>query len=402
MAILDKTSPQRIARLTPLSAIVALIEARVGAVAPRKSAPAPVLGATLAADVVAPQWPPRPIALRDGFAVEAAAIADAGPYAPAPLPSAARRLDGGEPLPNGADAVLPLDAVNERANLAEAVAAVSPGEGVLPAGGDASPPTALRRAGERLRAIDRAVMAAAGIAEVTVREPRVAHRLRQRANDDADRGRAGHACALHPRRRRHALGEPSPLEAALTDDQAGSAIAIGGTGSGQHDIAVHTLARLGRVEAHGIAVSPGETAAFGFVGTRPVLLVPGRLDAALAIWLLIGRHVVAKLAGGSVADTPAMLPLKRKVASTIGLTEFDSRYLRRRLGGAAGVRLFVIDGALAQRRLDRRPGRQRRFCSRNASRLLGHGHKSQARNLDPARRSSRRCGAPRGRSNSSK
>jgi molybdopterin biosynthesis enzyme len=40
---------------------------------------------------------------------------------------------------------------------------------------------------------------------------------------------------------------------------------------------VKTLARLGQVEAHGIAVSPGETAAFGFAGARPVLLIPGRL-----------------------------------------------------------------------------------------------------------------------------
>jgi molybdopterin biosynthesis enzyme len=84
---------------------------------------------------------------------------------------------------------------------------------------------------------------------------------------------------------------------------------------------VQTLAKHGRVEAHGIAVSPGETAAFGFVGSRPYLLVPGRLDAALAIWLLIGRHLVAKLAGGSVVDVPIVLPLKRKVTSTIGLTE---------------------------------------------------------------------------------
>jgi molybdopterin biosynthesis enzyme len=51
------------------------------------------------------------------------------------------------------------------------------------------------------------------------------------------------------------------------------------------------------------------------------LLIPGRLDAALSIWLSIGRHLVAKLAGGSVADMPAMLPLKRKVTSTIGLAE---------------------------------------------------------------------------------
>jgi len=86
-------------------------------------------------------------------------------------------------------------------------------------------------------------------------------------------------------------------------------------------MAVRTLARFGTVEAHGIAISPGETAAFGFVDGRPVLLVPGRLDAALAAWLLIGRHLLAKLAGGEVDDLPAMVPLKRKITSTIGLTE---------------------------------------------------------------------------------
>ncbi|MGB7178047.1 MAG: molybdopterin-binding protein, partial [Xanthobacteraceae bacterium] len=52
-----------------------------------------------------------------------------------------------------------------------------------------------------------------------------------------------------------------------------------------------------------------------------VLLMPGRLDSALAIWLLVGRHIMAKLSGSRVEDTPKMLPLKRKVTSTIGLTE---------------------------------------------------------------------------------
>jgi len=116
-------------------------------------------------------------------------------------------------------------------------------------------------------------------------------------------------------------GRSIALEPALGGEETSAVIAVGGTGSGLRDAAVHTLARLGQVEAHGIAVSPGETAAFGFAGARPVLLVPGRLDAALAIWLLIGRHIVAKLAGGRIADVPVTLPLKRKVTSTIGLTE---------------------------------------------------------------------------------
>ena len=41
----------------------------------------------------------------------------------------------------------------------------------------------------------------------------------------------------------------------------------------------------------------------------------------LALWLLIGRHLVAKLAGGNVGDMPMLLPLTRKVTSTIGMTE---------------------------------------------------------------------------------
>ena len=62
------------------------------------------------------------------------------------LPLTARRIDAGEALPSDADAVLPLDAVTLRGHRAEAVAAVTAGEGVLPNGGDATPRTPLRRA----------------------------------------------------------------------------------------------------------------------------------------------------------------------------------------------------------------------------------------------------------------
>ena len=92
----------------------------------------------LAEDVQPPECPPRPIALRDGFAVAAAEIADAGPYAPMPLTLTARRIDTGDLLPRGTDAVAPLDAIALRGTRAEAVAGVAPGDGVLAAGGDAA------------------------------------------------------------------------------------------------------------------------------------------------------------------------------------------------------------------------------------------------------------------------
>jgi len=319
----EDSTKQRITRLTPLGAILALIEARVAAVKPQQSIIAAALGYTLAEAVVASQRPPRAIALRDGFAVAAAVVADASSYAPVVLPAAARRIDVGEPLPDGADAVLPLDTVTLRGDRAEAIAAVTAGEGILPAGGDATPQMPLRRASNVLRAIDVAGIVAAGIEDVTIRMPRITI---------VRGGAAGSpvidaALAALSRAATGAGASVSAsavaLDAALMDEQTDAVIAVGGTGGGRRDAAVNTLARLGSVAAHGIAVSPGETAAFGFVGSRPILFIPGRLDAALAVWLLIGRQLSAKLAGGSLADAAVMLSLKRKITSTIGLTELS-------------------------------------------------------------------------------
>jgi molybdopterin biosynthesis enzyme len=315
-----ETTIQRIARLTPLDAVLASVQSRVAAVMPRRTPLSQALGAVLAEDVQPPECPARPIALRDGFAVAAAEIADAGPYAPMPLTLTARRIDTGDLLPCGTDAVAPLNAIALRGTRAEAVAPVAPGEGVLAAGGDAAPATALRRVGERLRTLDLAAMTAAGVAEVTIRSPRLVL-----ARATAARTPVLNAAQLTLSRCAAkagcAVSEASSLAEALSEGQCDAVIGIGGTGSGRRDDAVQELVRRGRVEAHGIAVCPGETAALGFVGNRPVLLVPGRLDAALAVWLLIGRQLTAKLAAGSIEDAPITASLRRKVTSTIGMTE---------------------------------------------------------------------------------
>lgn len=321
--MIDYSSAQRICRLTPLKAVLELINAQVGAVAPQRRTIAMTHGRALAEDVISSACPEYPIALRDGFAVAAASVADAGPYAPVPLPATARRVDVGQSLPSGTDTVLPFDSVALRGARAEAVAPVTAGEGVLSAGGDAAPRTTLRRTGERMRTVDVAAMQAAGIKDALIREPRVAVALGGEPGTRAlgaafefSVGAVSDAGAAVLRN-----GPDITLEGMVADADGDAIVAIGGTGSGQGDRAVQSLARLGRVEMHGIAISPGETAAFGFAGVRPVLLIPGRVDAALAVWLLIGRHLVARLAAGRVEDVPLMMPLKRKVAAAIGLTE---------------------------------------------------------------------------------
>jgi molybdopterin molybdotransferase len=320
--MVEDLSAQRISRLTPLKAVLDLIDARVEAVPAQRWAIATAYGHTLAEDIVASRRPEHPIALRDGLAVDSNAVADASSYAPMPLPSPIRRIDVGERMPEGTDAVLPLDAVVLRGKQAEAVAPVMAGEGVLPAGGDAAPRSLMRRAGERMRSVDVAAARAAEIQSALVREPRIA--VVAGGEPGTRPLHAAAACLVDAVLDAGAKVSSSPdmtLAAAVADANNDAIIAVGGTGSGRRDTAVATLARLGRVEVHGIAIAPGETAAFGFADTRPVLLVPGRLDAALAVWLLIGRPLIAKLAGGRAEDVSVTLPLKRKVTSTIGLTE---------------------------------------------------------------------------------
>ena len=314
---------QRIARLTPLADVLAIIDARVGAVAPRACAVEAALGGTLAEDVVADARPLAAIALRDGWAVEAAALADAGPYTPVPFASLPPELNVGDPLPPGANAVAPQDAITVRGNRTEAVAPVAPGDGVLAAGADAAPHEPLRRNGQRVRSIDIAVFAAAGISELKLRAPRF--RL---ACGSASRSALVDAAIAALARAVESVGgkvretnQISPLEQALNDASCDAVIVVGGTGSGQNDRSVRVLARLGSVEAHGIAIAPGETTAFGVIGKRPVLLVPGRIDAALAAWVLLGRHVLAQLAATHERDDAVMLALTRKVTSNLGLTE---------------------------------------------------------------------------------
>src|SRR5581483_4865123 len=140
-----------------LADVLNSFQTAVDAVAPREEALASAVGKTLAADVaIGTPQPARALALRDGFAVRADATTGAGAYAPAPLSPPAVRIDSGDPLPTGTDAVADFDAIGVRG---EALAPVAPGEGVLAAGADAVP-GALRLAGSRLRRLDAALLAA--------------------------------------------------------------------------------------------------------------------------------------------------------------------------------------------------------------------------------------------------
>jgi len=317
---------QTIARLTPLAEVLALADMRVKPVAPRTIDVAIALGRVLAKDALVPARPNTAIALVDGWAMNANDTLGVGSYAPALLMRTPQRVEVGQPMPPDTDSVAPLDAVKLAGGRAEALAPVNPGDGVLAAGGDCDPAIPLRRAGERLRSTDLAVFAAAGLARAAVREPRI-NILPLRGNTIINAAARLVADDIERRGGVARLEAGRDLGLALAAESADAIVVIGGTGTGRNDTSVQTLARGGELAAHGIALTPGETAALGFIGPRPVLLLPGRLDAALAVWLLVGRRLLARLCGGDDNEATATATLARKVASPVGLAEFVS--LRR-------------------------------------------------------------------------
>jgi molybdopterin biosynthesis enzyme len=323
---------QLISRLTPLAEVLGLIDAEVQPVIPRPLDLAAAAGRTLAKDTLAPARPAAATALADGWALAADLTLGAGGYAPALLPRAPTRVEAGQAMPPDTDSVAPFDAVKNTAAGAEALVALNPGEGMLAAGGDCDPGIPLRREGARLRATDLAAFAAAGLARVTVREPKL-RILPLRGSTIVTA--AARLIAADAERRGGAvrLDESGRLDVAIGVDSIDCIVGIGGTGSGRNDASVHVLAREGRVAVHGMALAPGETAALGFAGTRPVLLLPGRLDAALSVWLVVGRHLLAALAATKRKDNDPgkTLTLARKVASSVGLAELVP--VRRGPGG---------------------------------------------------------------------
>jgi len=314
-------SPQRIARLVPLTDVLAWIDANVRTVAPREAGIADALGRTLAQEIrIAHAMPAQAICLRDGFALQSDWTSDASSYAPAPLPQAPLRVGAGDALPPGADCVAALDDVAIRGERAEALAVVAPGDGILPAGGDAAADQSLLNAGRRLRASDVALLCAATISRVIIRAPCI-RVVRAGGADDIIASAAQMMAAAIVAEGGTISGEDGALASALQDNDADAVIAIGGTGAGRNDASVTALAGAGQVAFHGIGLRPGETAAIGVANAKPVLVVPGRIDAALACWLMLGQRVFARLAGRDVNDVAAPVTLTRKITSTIGIAD---------------------------------------------------------------------------------
>ncbi|MDD1519126.1 MULTISPECIES: molybdopterin-binding protein [Bradyrhizobium] len=307
--------------LTPLDTALAALLRGVDPVAPVEVPLAEAIGCIAAGDPLLAAHPSRDIAAVDGWALSANDLVGASAYSPVPLTTAPAWVEAGDTMPAGCDCVLDADAVEMSGPLAQVLAEGAPGQGVRRAGSDIAARMAVAAAGHPIGAADLLLARVAGVEKLAVRRPRL-RIVNVPSGTVTAQMIAGiaHTAGLDVETRQARARDEASIADALDASSCDVLLTIGGSGVGRQDAAIAALARRGEVMAHGLALQPGRTAAVGRLGRVPVIALPGSPDHALAVWLALVLPLVERLS----AHRPrrkVSLPLARKIASSVGLTE---------------------------------------------------------------------------------
>jgi molybdopterin molybdotransferase len=269
--------------------------------------------------------PPFASSAMDGFALRAsdspgrleiAARIAAGVPAPRALePGEAMAISTGGVVPEGADAVIPIEYVVEYDNEVEIPEPVAPGANVRPRGGDARAGDVVVEPGVRLGAARLGALAASGIAEVACfARPRAAvvatgTELRS-PGEPLGPGEVYEANGLILATQLESAGAEVSRVPAVADDEAAHRDALergleadvlvtsGGVSVGPHDLVRRIEADLGVEEVFWrVAVKPGKPVAFGVRGSTLVFGLPGNPVSSLVAFELFVRPAVLALQG---------------------------------------------------------------------------------------------------------
>jgi putative molybdopterin biosynthesis protein len=293
----------------------------------------------------------------DGVAVRSMDTVGASESAPVTLTDF-DVVDTGDPLPEGRDAVVMREHVHligpvigADSPSVELVAAAPPYQHVRSVGEDIAAGELLLAPGHRLRAVDVAAAAAAGITEILVRrrpvvavlptgdeirplgcEPGIGEILDTNslmlAGQAAEHGCEVLSLPIEP-------DDPERIAAAVLTaaERADLVVIIAGSSAGRGDHTASVVAQLGTLTVHGVAVRPGHPVVLGAVDATPVLGVPGYPVSAALTFDIFAAPLLAALQGTTPLTRPtARARLARKLASPFGMDD----WVRVRLGRVGG------------------------------------------------------------------
>lgn len=313
------------------------------------------MGRVLEQDIlVARDIPEQRMAATDGFALRSSDTVGATDYSPLPLclrttgsrlaPGECMAIGSGETMPAGADAVLPLEIGDIRDATLVVVQPLVAGDWVADSGEECRAGALLLAAGRCLRPQDLAMLALAGVDNLTVwRKPVVKIVLAGRYQCDAD-GTMLSSLVLRDGGQMAGIvtiSNVTELVDALADPAADLVLVAGGSGEGPADYAITALELAGELEIHRVAMHPGGNVALGRAGGAAVLLLPGTPLACFVAYDLIGARALRKMARlpGAMPYKSCKLSLASKLTSSIGRLDL----CRVRIQGGLVQPLAVTD-----------------------------------------------------------
>jgi len=349
--------------MTPAAALDALRQ-RVAPVAgteprPLMAARGTVLAESITAPHALPAWDNSAM---DGWAVRAADTAGAEsvtlpvadrvaaghPRAEPVPPGHAVRIFTGAPVPDGVDAVVMQEhcTADDDGGRVTVPGGVAAGTNVRHAGEDVAAGATVLAQGTRLDARALALAAAVGCDRLLVRRP-VQVAVFSTGDEVREPGEPLPDGGLYDANRYMLMGlldrpdlavadlgilpdAPKALEGALHDAALSYDVVItsGGVSLGEEDHVRAAVEGLGGLHFWRLAVKPGKPVALGHVGGAAFLGLPGNPVAALVTFLLMGRPLLAGLAGAAVTEPPRYpLPAAFTFDKKAGRREF----LRARL-----------------------------------------------------------------------
>lgn len=302
--------------------------------------------------VSATDLPPFPSSAMDGYAVRSADTSGGEAKltvvgAAAAGSPAGRSLGAGEAIaiatggvvPDGADAVVPIELVQELEGEIELASPVAAGANVRPRAGDIAAGETVLEPGTRLGAAQVGALAAAGVSEVRcAKRPRVGilvtgSELRQ-PGDELGPGQIYESNGLMLAALLNSAGAVPAQQGPVPDDEEEHRTAMerallgfdmlvttGGASVGPHDLVRRVQAGL-RVEEvfWRVAIKPGRPVAFGVRRDHLVFNLPGNPVSALVCFELLVRPAVNALLG-----LPDPLSEERRGVLTAGVTRNPQR-----------------------------------------------------------------------------
>jgi len=322
------------------------------------------LNRVLAEDIIAEEDLPRfDRSAVDGYAVKAEDTVGASQFKPKILQSSAKtkitygqakEVWTGNPLPEGANAIVMLENIKKSEGKIEIWAQLTPRENVSKRGEDVRKGETAVKTGTRLKPQHLGLIAALGNAEVKIfKKPKIAILVTGNElvpiGNTLQKGQIFNSNSVTLSALCREIGaEPVDLGIAKDNteeileklkiglEKTDEIITTGGTSVGVSDLVPEAVNKLGKpgVIVHGIAMRPAMPTALAVVGGKPIIILSGNPVAAMIAFEAFARPLICRMLGLEREESRPIINAKmtKKVSTALGRKTFVRVHVLQRKG----------------------------------------------------------------------